>query len=81
MPIDPERCDDFDPFSVPTLELLCRELNASDAAILCDTEQRGGNTSLSDYKSTSLKRHVDTFMRFLQPLEESLRLQRIEQRG
>jgi hypothetical protein len=27
VPIDPDHCDEFDPFAVPTLQQLCKELD------------------------------------------------------
>lgn len=40
VPIDPDHCDDFDPFSVPTLQKLCKELDEYHVANGDTTDKR-----------------------------------------
>ncbi|CAO3679671.1 unnamed protein product [Umbelopsis vinacea] len=61
VPIDPDHCDDFDPFAVPTLQQLCKEL---------DNHQTGNGSDkrVADYEKTSLKKYVAIFEKFVDGL-------------
>lgn len=70
MPIDAKHIDDFDPFDVPTLPRLMRELDAFDS-----------NTKVAhNWQKTSLKKYFEPFQQqFLDPmLKEIKRQQRDE---
>ncbi|RUO96978.1 hypothetical protein BC936DRAFT_141183 [Jimgerdemannia flammicorona] len=63
VPIDPARCKDFDPFKVPTLAQLNKEIN----------EYNGGEKRIADYEKTSLKPYMKIFDDFVNGLmKESL---------
>jgi DNA primase small subunit len=66
VPIDPEKCESFDPFSVPTLESLLKELDS-------DNTMEQDSDSVKDYEKTSLKPHVEYFKSFLSGLSEEIR--------
>ncbi|KAM3579557.1 p48 polypeptide of DNA primase [Umbelopsis sp. WA50703] len=74
VPIDPDHCDDFDPFAVPTLQKLCKELDEYHAV--------NGNTAdkrMADYEKTSLKEYVEIFEKFVDGLfKEVLERKRAE---
>lgn len=62
VPIDPERCDEFDPTTVPTVAQLLEELNAADMEVDSET----------DWDRTSLGESIRFFRSaFLQPLLKS----------
>ena len=55
VPIDPTQCDDFDPFTVPTVRSLCAEIDAF------DQKHPDRATMTSDTDKTSMKGAVDVF--------------------
>ncbi|KAI9312508.1 putative DNA primase small subunit [Dichotomocladium elegans] len=59
VPIDPEKCEAFDPLKVPTLQSLMTEYE--------DFESRkaSGGQSLPDYNKTSLGIYIDIFKKFV----------------
>ncbi|KAJ3129296.1 primase, DNA, polypeptide 1 (49kDa), partial [Irineochytrium annulatum] len=61
VPIDPLRCDDFDPFAVPTLQSLMDEINAH------------SDPKAPDAEKTSLKEYVSYFREFNDRLAEEWR--------
>ena len=70
VPIDPETCDEFDPFDVPTLSTMSAEINAYD-------QDHGGDESkkVKDVAKTSMYKHVKYFEKnFLGPLYSRIRL-------
>uniref|UniRef100_H2RL95 DNA primase n=1 Tax=Takifugu rubripes TaxID=31033 RepID=H2RL95_TAKRU len=67
VPIDLEELDSFDPFAVPTISLICEEL---------DRPRRGEEDEKSsfyptDYKRTSLAKYVKHFDQFLAQMAQS----------
>lgn len=90
VPIDPEHCELFDPFGVPTLESLIDELNAYEKEHANETSERkvagmffGRFFIKQDYEKTSLKPYVEHFKAFLSGLaeevREALRAKRVEE--
>ncbi|KAG2175915.1 hypothetical protein INT44_000393 [Umbelopsis vinacea] len=74
VPINPDNCDQFDPFSVPTLQTLTKELESYNAANPKETEKR-----MADYDKTSLKEYIGTFELFVDGLlKEALERKRAE---
>ena len=68
VPFDPNEVEVFDPLAVPTVSQLIREIDEF------DFNNPGEDLkSLSDYKKTSMKKHVELFTAFLEPLEHSIR--------
>jgi DNA primase small subunit len=82
VPIDPDHCDDFDPFAVPTLQQLCKELdnhqtgNGSDKRVagmfliarFVSTLYDPLTLAPIDYEKTSLKKYVAIFEKFVDGL-------------
>lgn len=69
VPISADKVDDFDPFAVPTLSQLVKELDES------STDE----TVSSDWQRTSLKAYFTEFQKeFLVPMEKSTRRQEKE---
>ncbi|KAI8332143.1 hypothetical protein BC941DRAFT_437616 [Chlamydoabsidia padenii] len=62
VPIDPTKCDSFDPLAVPTLTTLVKEIN--------DYTPSGndGERRIPDFKKTSLKPYIDIFEKFVSAL-------------
>jgi len=72
VPIDPETCEDFDPFDVPTLSKMASEINAFDEANRDDAATK--SEKVSDIEKTSLGKYVSYFERsFLRPLYSRIR--------
>lgn len=66
VPIEVDKVDEFDPFQVPTLEQLMRELD--------NFEDDGSGRKLKDWQKTSLKGYFEPFRKeFLDPLQSDLR--------
>jgi DNA primase small subunit len=69
VPIDPARCDDFDPLAVPTLERLLQEIDEFDKhapkppPTTDSTQPAQRQKTLKAYKKTSLKEYVKLFER------------------
>ncbi|NXI36669.1 PRI1 primase, partial [Galbula dea] len=74
VPLDLQRLDQFDPFTVPTISSLCHELDVAGD----DGEQEdGGETEpkrrVRDYKKTSLAPYVRVFEQFVEEMEHARR--------
>lgn len=74
VPIDLQKVDQFDPFTVPTISSICHELDA----ISTNEEEKEENKTESDnkhrtrdYKKTSLGPYVKIFEKFLENLDKS----------
>ncbi|XP_029417096.1 DNA primase small subunit isoform X3 [Nannospalax galili] len=72
VPIDLLKVDQFDPFTVPTISSLCRELDV----ISINEKEREENEAdakprTRDYKKTSLAPYVKVFEHFLENLDKS----------
>nr|XP_045008171.1 DNA primase small subunit [Jaculus jaculus] len=73
VPIDLQKVDQFDPFTVPTISSICRELDVTST-----NEKENENEAESetkhrprDYKKTSLAPYVKVFEQFLENLDKS----------
>lgn len=70
-PIDLRKLDRFDPFDVPTISLICEELDRLKTAEEEDTKENenereaGERWKIRDYKRTSLAKYVKLFDQFL----------------
>ncbi|NXI96718.1 PRI1 primase, partial [Psophia crepitans] len=78
VPLDLQRLDQFDPFTVPTISSLCHELDRAGD----DGEQEdGGETEpkrrARDYKKTSLAPYVRVFEQFVEEMERARRGERL----
>ncbi|XP_062488641.1 DNA primase small subunit [Pezoporus occidentalis] len=74
VPLDLQKLDQFDPFTVPTISSLCHELDAAGA----DGEQEDGAETepkrrARDYKRTSLAPYVRLFEHFVEDMERARR--------
>lgn len=72
VPIDLQKVDQFDPFTVPTISSICHELDV----ISTKEEKENGTESdtkhrTRDYKKTSLAPFVKVFEQFLENLDKS----------
>lgn len=72
VPIDLQKVDQFDPFTVPTISSICHELDV----ISTKEEKENGTESdtkhrTRDYKRTSLAPFVKVFEQFLENLDKS----------
>lgn len=80
VPIDPQKADEFDPLSVPTVVNLLAEIDAYDAQHPASTAEADvpdgegsamngsdvkGGRKLQDYEKTSLKPYIDFFRSFI----------------
>ncbi|XP_053082358.1 DNA primase small subunit isoform X4 [Acinonyx jubatus] len=73
VPIDVQKVDQFDPFTVPTISSVCRELDT-----ISTNEGKERNEAESDikhrtrdYKKTSLAPYIKVFEQFLENLDKS----------
>ena len=66
IPIDPAKCDSFDPMTVPTILQLTDEIDRF------EKEEKDKNVS-KDYKKTSLREPMKVFDEFLSKLSENWR--------
>ncbi|EQB77791.1 hypothetical protein CB1_000449043 [Camelus ferus] len=73
VPIDLQKVDQFDPFTVPTISSICRELDAISTNE--DEKENGAESDIKrrtrDYKKTSLAPFVKVFEQFLENLDKS----------
>ncbi|KAJ3057098.1 primase, DNA, polypeptide 1 (49kDa) [Rhizophlyctis rosea] len=71
VPIDPRKCEEFDPFAVPELSALVDELNSSSNVKV----ESGADGEEGEAKSagTSLDPHIKLFKAFLSEMDESIR--------
>ena len=73
VPIDPNNCDSFDPFAVPSLSKMSDEINEYDASHAVK-EQSSNDKKVSDLEKTSLYQHVKFFEKsFLAPMYSRIR--------
>ncbi|XP_020018795.1 DNA primase small subunit isoform X2 [Castor canadensis] len=74
VPIDLHKVDQFDPFTVPTISSVCRELDVISTG---EKEKEENETEseikhkIRDYKKTSLAPYIKVFEQFLENLERS----------
>ncbi len=74
VPLRVETIEEFDPFSVPTLPQLMRELDEHGTSSPSADEDRGKNKP--DWSKTSLKEYFEPFQKeFLEPMSKELRRQ------
>ncbi|XP_029450708.1 DNA primase small subunit isoform X2 [Rhinatrema bivittatum] len=79
VPIDLKKLDQFDPFTVPTINLICHELDSVSKKEEEGEEEKQseGETEVKrrtrDYKRTSLAPYVKVFEQFLDKMEQSRR--------
>ncbi|XP_066263732.1 DNA primase small subunit-like isoform X3 [Branchiostoma lanceolatum] len=79
VPIDVEDVDNFDPFTVPTISTLCKEIDEYKEQPGKENEpQPGTKRKVQDYQKTSLKRSVDIFNKFVKGLSVMWRGKMIE---
>lgn len=72
VPIQPATIDDFDPFCVPTLPQLMKELDEFD-------EEAHKGRNLQNWQKTSLKSYFEPFLKeFLEPMTKEIRKQERE---
>ncbi|MCJ8741708.1 hypothetical protein PDJAM_G00073710 [Pangasius djambal] len=79
VPIDLKNLDKFDPFEVPTISLICEELDKPLAAEEEEEEikdkenetEPGERRKIRDYKQTSLAKYVKLFDQFLDAMARS----------
>ncbi|XP_051947021.1 DNA primase small subunit-like [Xyrauchen texanus] len=79
VPIDLKELDTFDPFEVPTISLICEELEKPRADEVEEDEMRdkeneqdaGEHRRIRDYKRTSLAKYVKVLDRFLEAMARS----------
>ncbi|GBO27028.1 DNA primase small subunit [Araneus ventricosus] len=76
VPIDVKTVDSFDPFSVPTISSLCREIDEYDASLkevnkledIMDEGQKSIATKIEDYNKTSMRTSIEIFRKFVKNL-------------
>uniref|UniRef100_A0A8C8D0T8 DNA primase n=1 Tax=Oncorhynchus tshawytscha TaxID=74940 RepID=A0A8C8D0T8_ONCTS len=77
VPIDLRELDRFDPFEVPTISLICEELDQpkteeeQDDTMENENKKEAGDLLVSDYKRTSLAKYVKVFDNFLEGMAHS----------
>ncbi|XP_067227729.1 DNA primase small subunit [Chanodichthys erythropterus] len=79
VPIDLKELNAFDPFEVPTISLICEELEKPRADEVEDEDMKdkeneqdaGERRRIRDYKRTSLAKYVKVFDRFLETMARS----------
>ncbi|NXT27391.1 PRI1 primase, partial [Syrrhaptes paradoxus] len=82
VPLDLQRLDQFDPFTVPTISSLCHELDAAGD----DGEQEDGGEAepkrrMRDYKKTSLAPYVRILEQFVEEMERGRRGELLRRSG
>ncbi|KAF0883345.1 PRI1 primase, partial [Crocuta crocuta] len=83
VPIDLQKVDQFDPFTVPTISSICRELDT-----ISTNEGKEKNEAESDikhrtrdYKKTSLAPYIKVFEQFLENLDKSRKGELLKKSG
>ncbi|XP_038866095.1 DNA primase small subunit isoform X2 [Salvelinus namaycush] len=78
VPIDLKELDRFDPFDVPTISLICEELDQpkteeeqEDTMEIENKKEAGERRKMRDYKRTSLAKYVKLFDQFLEGMAHS----------
>lgn len=70
VPIEADKIEDFDPFAVPTLDRLMKELDEFEAT----KDDSSDGRKLKDWQKTSLKDYFEPFQKeFLEPMVKDLR--------
>jgi DNA primase small subunit len=85
VPIDMNKCDEFDPVQVPRLVDVFRELDRvlptmEGVSTIEDTSYEL-EKKMADYKQTSLRPYIQLFEQFIRGVEEETRLARAKQQG
>ncbi|ELT90971.1 hypothetical protein CAPTEDRAFT_172979 [Capitella teleta] len=75
VPIDHEKAEEFDPFTVPTISQLCDELATN------DDSDNSSKRRVKDYRQTSLGRYMHVFDNFLKKLEKTWHGKIVEENG
>ncbi|XP_048879843.1 DNA primase small subunit [Brienomyrus brachyistius] len=76
VPIDLKAIDKFDPFDVPSITMICEELDRPKTAeekgeaTARQTENNGEQRKVRDYKRTSLAKYVKLFDQFVEEMEQ-----------
>ncbi|XP_076840801.1 DNA primase small subunit [Brachyhypopomus gauderio] len=78
VPIDIRNVDKFDPFEVPTISLICEELNKprvgeEEDGIKDNEPESAEQRKIRDYKRTSLAKYVKLFDQFLDAMARSMK--------
>uniref|UniRef100_A0A673HTG6 DNA primase n=1 Tax=Sinocyclocheilus rhinocerous TaxID=307959 RepID=A0A673HTG6_9TELE len=89
VPIDLKELNTFDPFEVPTISLICEELErpTADEAEEDDVKDKeneqeaGERRRIRDYKRTSLAKYVKVFDRFLEAMARSWKGEMLKKSG
>ncbi|CAL1298719.1 unnamed protein product [Larinioides sclopetarius] len=76
VPIDVKTVDSFDPFSVPTISSLCKEIDEYDASLkevnkpedIMDEGEKSIATKIEDYNKTSMRTSIEIFRKFVKNL-------------
>ncbi|XP_054718928.1 DNA primase small subunit-like [Uloborus diversus] len=70
VPIDVDKVDEFDPFKIPTISSLCREIDKYDATVREKNESGNGEdvAKVEDYNKTSLSSSIKLFRNFVKNL-------------
>ncbi|KAG8193668.1 hypothetical protein JTE90_024031 [Oedothorax gibbosus] len=76
VPIDIKTVDSFDPFTVPTISSLCKEIDEYDASLkeankneeTTDEDQVSATPKIEDFNKTSLRTSIETFRKFVKNL-------------
>jgi len=77
VPIDPDTCDTFDPFAVPTVEDLIGDINEFESKRADSKDVK--DKPLQDWQKTRMAPYLQLFnKKFLQPLEAGIRAKRRE---
>ncbi|KAG8456380.1 hypothetical protein GDO86_002238, partial [Hymenochirus boettgeri] len=75
VPIDVKKLDQFDPFAVPTISLICSELDnvckKEEENFSSGEEEPEAKRRTKDYKKTSLAPYIRIFEQFLDKLDQS----------
>ncbi|KAB1270106.1 DNA primase small subunit [Camelus dromedarius] len=83
VPIDLQKVDQFDPFTVPTISSICHELDAISTNE--DEKENGAESDIKrrtrDYKKTSLAPFVKVFEQFLENLDKSRKGELLKKSG
>ncbi|XP_042905863.1 DNA primase small subunit [Parasteatoda tepidariorum] len=73
VPIDPNEIDSFDPFDVPTISRLCKEIDEYNSTLKADDMNDEANipNKIPDYNKTRLKKSIEIFKTFVENLNSA----------
>lgn len=71
IPFNPKVVDKFDPLTVPTLNIVIKEIDAYDDKNKAVEGDVGSAKKIKDYKKTSLNKSLHVFQEFLRKLEHA----------